>query len=55
MTSDERMDRIEDRLTHMEKLINQVKTLAIGIAIGLLLAGVIFGYITWKEAVGLVK
>lgn len=50
MTDSERIDKIETRLGNIERTMYQVKSIAVGIAIGLVLAGVIFGIITLKEA-----
>lgn len=55
MTTDERIDKIETRLSHMEKTMQQIKNICIGLAVGLLIAGIIFGAISVKEAISFVK
>lgn len=50
MTTDERMDRFEERLDRLEALAQRIFNLAVGIAIGLVVAAFIFGIISLKEA-----
>jgi tetrahydromethanopterin S-methyltransferase subunit B len=55
MTTDEKIDSIELRLGKIEKLVGQIKNLAIGIAIGMIVAALVFGVITLQEAKEVIK
>lgn len=55
MTDSERIDKIDERLKNIERTQLQIKNLAMGIAIGLVVAAFIFGIITIKEAKELIK
>jgi len=55
MTTDDRLDGMEKRLEVIERTQQQIKNIAIGIAVGLVVAAFIFGLITVKEAKELIK
>lgn len=55
MNMDDRINRIEERLANIERTQLQIKTIAMGIAIGMVVAALIFGLITLKEAKDFIK
>lgn len=50
MTIDEKIDRLEERLDKQEAMLQRIYNIAVGIAIGLVVAAFIFGLISLKEA-----
>lgn len=55
MTTDDRLDKMETRLVGIERKQQQIFNLATGIAIGMVVAALIFGIITLKEAKDFIK
>lgn len=55
MTTDDRIDQIDRRLQAIERKQQQIYSIAIGIAIGMIVAALIFGIITLKEAKEFIK
>jgi Na+-transporting NADH:ubiquinone oxidoreductase subunit NqrC len=51
----EQIQRLDGRLTDIEKKINRIQSIVIGIAIGVGIGGAIFGFISIKELIGVVK
>lgn len=55
MTDAEWKDKVNNRLESIERTQLQIKTIAMGIAIGMVVAALIFGLITLKEAKDFIK
>lgn len=49
------ISEIEDRLEAIEKKLNAIFALAKGIAIGLVVGGIVFGYFTFKDLLDVAK
>lgn len=52
---EDRINKLETRLSSIEGKLQRVLNITIGIAIGLIIGAVIFGIISIKEAISLVK
>lgn len=55
MTLEDKIDNIEARVNKIEKGIFQMKSLMIGIGIGIVITGIVFGFIGLKELQALIK
>jgi hypothetical protein len=55
MNVDDRLDKMDQRLMAIERKQQQIFNLATGIAIGMVVAALIFGIITLKEAKDFIK
>jgi len=55
MTIDDRIDKIDGRLAAIERKQHQILNIATGIAIGMVVAALVFGIITLKEAKEFIK
>jgi hypothetical protein len=53
--SEDRITRIEQRLLSIEKTQQRIYNMSIGIVIGLIIGGLIFGIVTIREAIEIVK
>lgn len=52
---EDRVSRLEQRLTNIEGKLQRILNITIGIAIGLIIGAIIFGVISVKEALEIVK
>lgn len=57
LTKEERaeLDTIRDRLWEMELKVDRVLTIVKGIAIGIAIGGVVFGFVTVKDLLSMAK
>lgn len=57
LTKEERaeLDTIRDRLWEMELKVDRVLTIVKGIAIGIAIGGVVFGFVTVKDLLSITK
>lgn len=53
--SEERITRIEQRLGNIEKTQQKIYNVCVGIVIGLIIGGVLFGIVTIREAIEIVR
>ena len=52
---EDRINKLETRLHSIESKLQRILNITAGIAIGLIIGAVIFGVISLKEAIGIVK